>query len=53
MGKGEVVQVFDPELTELQRQVLDSFHVPAGRLCLVEQLRKRRPTWVTIGGSSQ
>ncbi|MFZ2056476.1 MAG: hypothetical protein WAV54_03590 [Acidimicrobiales bacterium] len=30
MGKGEVVRVFDPELTELQQQVLDSFHVPAG-----------------------
>jgi hypothetical protein len=29
MSKGEVVQVFDPELTELQQEVLDLLHVPA------------------------
>jgi hypothetical protein len=29
MSKREVVQVFDPELTELQQQVLDLLHVPA------------------------
>jgi hypothetical protein len=29
MSKGEVVQVFDPELTELQQQVLDLLHIPA------------------------
>ena len=26
---GEVVQVFDPELTQLQLQVLELLHVPA------------------------
>ncbi|MGH3222082.1 MAG: hypothetical protein ACRDPY_25865 [Streptosporangiaceae bacterium] len=29
MSQGQVVQVFDPELSSLQRQVIDLLHVPA------------------------
>ncbi|MHB8341501.1 MAG: hypothetical protein ACYDB7_10050 [Mycobacteriales bacterium] len=29
IDNGQVVQVFDPELTPLQRQILDLLHVPA------------------------
>lgn len=37
MSKGEVVQVFDPELTPLHRQVLDLLHVPASVYALTNE----------------